>query len=118
MRIALSLTTFLLASALGACQSNNATASTAPALSAEAEANMNQPATTPDEIAMGCSASDAGPIMGKEPTPEIIELAKKNASAKVVRVLKAGAPMTMEYNGARLNVFLDTTGKIKGVNCG
>lgn len=89
--------------------------------SAMSHADMHKPATNPEAenvIAMGCIAENAAFLTGKEPTPELIEKARVAAEAQKVRVLKMGEPMTMEYNGGRLNVLLDRNGKVMGVNCG
>lgn len=138
MRLPLYFSLTLITAALAACSSPSATtdaAATAPVTSPAApavpatsatpaidEAAMNKPATMPEEsadkIAMGCVASSAGAIIGKDPSPELLEQARIDAKAEKVRVLKMGEPMTMEYNGGRLNVYLDQKGKIKGVNCG
>lgn len=112
------LAPFVLSGLLVACGNQPSTPTQQPALS---EAEMQKPATNPETdnvIAMGCVAEDAAWLTGKVPTDELVEKARKDAKAMKVRVLKMGEPMTMDYNGGRLNVLLDRTGKVMGVNCG
>ena len=40
------------------------------------------------------------------------------SGAKVVRVLRPGMMVTMEYRGDRLNLRIDGQGKILSVTCG
>ncbi len=98
----------LLATSLVACASQN------PATQSPASGT----GTGPDRIAMGCAAQGAAWTIGQTPDDALAEKARQNANASSVRVLHAGQPATMEYNGGRLNLHVATNGKIKGVNCG
>ncbi len=70
------------------------------------------------EIAMGCGDANAQWALGQKPDEALIAKAKADAQAKVVRVIKAGTGVTMEYNGSRLNLYLNIKGVIDRVSCG
>ena len=44
--------------------------------------------------------------------------ARKRAGAYMVRVLRPGQATTMEFNGERLNLEVDATGRIVAARCG
>jgi len=46
------------------------------------------------------------------------EEARLAAGATVVRALRPGEVVTMEYRGDRLTLTLDESGKVSAVNCG
>lgn len=96
----------LLATSLMACASQNPAA---PGPASE---------TGPDRISMGCTAEGAAWTIGQAPDDALAEKARQDTNASSVRVLHAGQPATMEYNGGRLNLHVSIDGKIKGVNCG
>lgn len=69
------------------------------------------PATMPDPEA--CGAPGLQGLVGQ---PRAVLAAMSFAGP--VRVLEPGQPMTMDYNPARLNVFLDAAGRIEKLSCG
>jgi len=93
----------LLAFALAAC----ATAPGAPPMSDPL------PPTTAQ-----CHADAAQSYVGKPATPENVDAARQRAGAEVVRVLKPGQMVTMEYREGRLNIRVDTQNMILSVTCG
>jgi uncharacterized protein YuzE len=48
----------------------------------------------------------------------LVNRAKRRAGASVVRVLKPGQIVTMEYLNGRLNVNVDEKNKVKSFTCG
>ena len=65
-----------------------------------------------------CSASDLGNLVGAAATPSLVNRAKRRAGASVVRVLKPGQIVTMEYLNGRLNVNVDDRNRVKSFSCG
>ena len=65
-----------------------------------------------------CSASGLGNLVGAVATPSLINRAKRRAGASVVRVLKPGQIVTMEYLNGRLNVNVDEKNRVKSFTCG
>jgi hypothetical protein len=108
-------------SALSACASStNATTSTntnAVASTAKAAEPEDLPPAL-HEIAMGCIAGKADWTIGKQVDETLAAKARTDTEAKFVRVLRPGVPVTMEYNGARLNLHVNAKGMIERVSCG
>lgn len=64
-----------------------------------------------------CEASKASVAIGQSPAPEVVEQARMQAGAEMVRVLRHDQPITKEYRYGRLNLVLDASGRIASVNC-
>jgi hypothetical protein len=92
----------LLVIALAACS----TAPTAPPMSDPV------PPTT-----LQCHADAAQSLVGQPATPQNVELARQRAGAQVVRVLKPGQVVTMEFRDGRLNVYVDDANVITRLGC-
>jgi len=75
-------------------------------------------ASAPQEETMHCDAGKAQWAIGKAPDDDLIERARHDAGARVVRVIAYGMMVTMEYNEARLNLDLDEQGRVQQVRCG
>ncbi len=67
---------------------------------------------------MQCDAGKAQWAIGKTPDEALIERARHDAGARVVRVIEYGMMVTMEYNEARLTFDLDEQGRVRQVRCG
>jgi hypothetical protein len=65
-----------------------------------------------------CSASGLDNLVGAPATPSLVNRAKRRAGASVVRVLKPGQIVTMEYLNGRLNVNVDEKNRVKSFTCG
>lgn len=89
----------LLLYALGGC---------APALS-------NTPEASSDPT---CDAGKVQSFIGKDATADIAETARKSAGAELVRWLRPGMAVTMEYRMGRLNITIDDQNLITSINCG
>lgn len=69
-------------------------------------------------IANGCDAQAVQTYLGQSATPATIETARKAAGAEIVRTLKPGQVVTMEYRDGRLNVHVDASNTIVRATCG
>ncbi|HEX7848866.1 MAG TPA: I78 family peptidase inhibitor [Sphingomonas sp.] len=65
-----------------------------------------------------CSATGLGNLVGRIATPSLVSHAKRRAGASVVRVLKPGQIVTMDYRNGRLNVNVDDRNRVKSFTCG
>lgn len=93
---------------LAACSSTTAATATPAA----------EPLPPRQEIAMGCIEANANWAVGKQVDDALVAKAKADATAQFVRVLKPGVAVTMEYNGARLNLHTNIKGMVERVSCG
>jgi hypothetical protein len=65
-----------------------------------------------------CEASRAQFAVGHEPGLALQDQARERSGARIVRTLQPGQVITMEYSGDRLNLELDSGGKVARVRCG
>ena len=66
-----------------------------------------------------CNAEGAKPgAMGKVASADVVERARKDAGARMARVLKPGQMVTMEYAEGRLNIDVDARNVIINLRCG
>lgn len=66
-----------------------------------------------------CDAEAAKPqALGKVATPEVTERARKDAGARLIRVIRPGQMVTMDYLEDRLNIDLDESDVIVNLRCG
>ena len=73
----------------------------------------NPPATA------SCDADAArANAIGKVATADVVEQARKDAGARMARVLKPGQMVTMEYAEGRLNIDVDAGNVITNLRCG
>ena len=78
-----------------------------------------QPAPpTPPAAATACDDSQAQWAIGKKVTDADIEQARKDSGAESARTLKPNQPVTLEFNGNRLNLDVDDTGVVTAIRCG
>lgn len=71
-----------------------------------------------DETLDDCNPDAARSAIGKEATAEVVEQARIAAGANVVRTLKPGQVITMEYHASRLNLSVDDNNVVVDVSCG
>ncbi len=78
------------------------------------------PAATekPEQAAKQCKADDAQYAIGQQYTPELGEKVKELSGSSVVRTLRPGQVVTMEYRFDRVSVHLDDKGYVTRVTCG
>ncbi|MGH9219424.1 MAG: I78 family peptidase inhibitor [Vicinamibacterales bacterium] len=65
-----------------------------------------------------CAASQAQWAIGRAATSEVLEQARIDASAAIARFLRPNQPITTEYSGARLNLYVNAKDVVEGVVCG
>ena len=65
-----------------------------------------------------CNAQGAKAAVGKNATAKVVEDARVRSGARLARVLRPGQMITKEFDGQRLNLEVDASGKIIAVRCG
>ncbi len=65
-----------------------------------------------------CDAAPAQGLIGKRGSDALAETARRSAGAGIVRTLRPGAMVTMEYRVDRLNVVVDEKGMVTAIRCG
>ena len=65
-----------------------------------------------------CSTNGLGGLVGRYATGSLVGSAKRRSGASVVRVLKPGQIVTMEYRNGRLNVNVDSQNRVRSFTCG
>lgn len=65
-----------------------------------------------------CEAGPAQSAVGKMGTARIVEAARVASGALMARTIAPGQKVTQELDMERLNLVLDSSGKITGVHCG
>lgn len=72
----------------------------------------------PPSVIASCDASQVNDSVGKTLTADLQDRLKSDAKAEIVRVALHDGAITMDYNSARLNIFIDSARKIVRINCG
>ena len=72
----------------------------------------------PDDRPAACDASTLGWTTGKPADAALVERAKQESGAKMVRTLRPGQVVTMEYSEGRLNLYLDANDRVERAACG
>lgn len=65
-----------------------------------------------------CDADAVQSLVGEQATDEVVEQARTDAGATLVRTLGPDEVVTLEYREGRLNVDVDDDGTITGLRCG
>ena len=65
-----------------------------------------------------CNAQPAQSFVGRTNTSANLEQARQRAGAGMARVLHPGQITTKEFNAERLNLEVDSTGRILAARCG
>lgn len=76
---------------------------------------MMQP---PPPQAASCNASGASFVIGQPASPQNVEAARQGAGAAIVRTLRPGQIVTMEFSADRLNLDVNGANVITGARCG
>ncbi|MEO5962384.1 MAG: I78 family peptidase inhibitor [Thermomonas sp.] len=74
------------------------------------------PATPPSATA--CNAEAVQSFVGRTATGAVVDAARSAAGAELVRVIKPGQAVTMDFRGERLNLYLDDAGAVARASCG
>jgi hypothetical protein len=72
---------------------------------------------TPGKAPGLCNATTLGWTVGKVADQALVEKAHAESGAKVVRVLRPGQMVTMEYSDQRLNLRVDANNVVEGYSC-
>ena len=81
-------------------------------------AEGNQVQNEPAAEGGGCDAAKAQSLVGQPESAAVAEEARQKSGARTVRWLRPGQIVTMEYRDDRLNLELDSQGKIIAIRCG
>jgi uncharacterized lipoprotein YajG len=73
------------------------------------------PAAAPS---FACNAAAAQAAVGKLATGGLMEDARQAANARMVRTLRPGQAVTLEFNAERLNLEVDAANVVVRVSCG
>lgn len=77
------------------------------------------PAPAPVDPGGGaCNAAGAQFVVGRNADAATQEAARLRSGARIVRTLRPGQVVTLEYSGERLNLELDANGRVTRVRCG
>lgn len=85
---------------------------------AQQASSVRAPATPAAPAAGVCNAAGAQFALGQSLTAQVQTEAQTRSGAKIVRVLRPGQMVTMEFNEQRLNLEVDGTGRVIQVRCG
>lgn len=104
----------LLAACAGLCIALLTGCAATPARPPAADA----PSVGPGPKGGTCNAAPAQGAKGKPATASAVEQARVASGAAMARVLRDNQPVPLEFNGERLNLLTDASGKITALRCG
>jgi hypothetical protein len=93
-----------------------ACAATPPASTSTPASDSTTPATPAPSRA--CDAAPAQWALGKPATADTIERVRVDSHSRVVRMLRPGMMVTMEFNAERVDIRVDGNKVILAVTCG
>ena len=67
---------------------------------------------------LACDPAPARWAIGKIAGPDVLERVRSDSHAEVVRVLRPGQVVTMEFSAGRVDVRVDADNVVLGVSCG
>ena len=65
-----------------------------------------------------CNAQPAQFVVGQNSTASVVESARQRYDAATARIVRSGQIITKEYDTQRLNLEVDSTGRILAAKCG
>lgn len=65
-----------------------------------------------------CNAQPAQFAVGQNSTATVVESARARSGAQLARILRPGQIVTKEFDAQRLNLEVDSNGRILAVRCG
>lgn len=116
-RSAASLLLLALSVSLAACAPNSGSVADDDATAANPPAAESAP-EAPGAMEESCDAGAVQSLVGQRADDALIEQARIDAGAEIVRVLEPGQVVTMEYRAGRLNIDVDEAGTITALRCG
>jgi hypothetical protein len=99
-------------------------APTAPSLDQNAGSSAGDtrppqpPGPNPPPATGTCVAEQAQWTVGKPASATLLERARVDATASIARFIRPNEAITLEYSGARLNLYLNEREVVHGVVCG
>lgn len=99
---------------LSACAESSETPPRVP----ESATASERAVETAAQALLNCDPAKAGWAVGRKADDGVHEKARLDAGARVVRVLRPGQPVTMDYSVERLNIEVDDEGVVTRVHCG
>lgn len=78
---------------------------------------MQTTATPPGEDG-SCSAAKAQALIGRQHSEALGKDALRRTGAKVIRLIRPGQAVTMDYRTDRLNIGVDERDKVIRITCG
>jgi hypothetical protein len=119
------LTTLLaplaLATLLGGCGApgaGGAAGKTSSNSSASDPSTSYAPPMPSGAAAPDCDSDSVQNMLGQAYSDGAGEAARKKSGSRIIRLLKPGQVMTMEYDPTRINIILDDKGAIQALRCG
>lgn len=73
--------------------------------------------TPPEDTQVICQTRTLEWMVGKQADETLLNRAKVESTAKVVRVLRPGQMVTMEYSDQRLNIYVDANNVVERYSC-
>lgn len=65
-----------------------------------------------------CDAAKGSWAIGRAATADVIERVRVETGSQVVRVIKPGQAVTMDFSAARVNISVNDRNAIVGITCG
>lgn len=109
-----------LAALLGGCAApGKGNPATGPAGSPNAPAQGTSYSPMPsDAPASDCDSDGVQNMLGQPYSDSVGETVRQRSGSRVIRLLRPGQVMTMEYDPSRINIILDAKGAIQALRCG
>ncbi len=76
------------------------------------------PGPSPPPATGNCAADQARSAVGRPGTSDLLEQARVAAGAGLARFIRPNQAITLEYSGARLNLYLDGRDVVSAAVCG
>lgn len=76
------------------------------------------PAEPPPRVGGTCNAEAARYAIGKAGSDDVIETARRDSGAALVRVVRPGMAVTADYRADRVTITVNERGAITGIACG
>jgi hypothetical protein len=76
------------------------------------------PDSPPAAVPSVCDANAASWAIGEDAGSDVLDRAASAAGARLLRVIRPGEVVTMEFNAERLTFDVDGSGRISGIRCG
>ena len=78
----------------------------------------SRPALANPPAMEGCDVSDVKELVGQAYTEALVQRAKDMTGAAVVRIVRPGEAVTMDFRADRLTLELDAEGRVVAARCG